>query len=112
MLIPHSLALADGGRQLYVADRENERILRFDTHTRAGVVFSKGKQLRGAVFAITLAHSGSGWPMYVVNGSMDGSKAVGFSVNSSGDVVATWSPAGVCLLSSWFLFLLSLASCL
>lgn len=95
MFVPHSLALSDDGRQLYVADRQNSRILQFDTVTGVGSVFSGAGQIQGFVYAISFTQSGDGkstWPLYAINGSYESMRAVAFTINSTGNVVATWSP--------------------
>lgn len=96
MQIPHSLALSQDGAHLFVADRLNNRILRFDTRTKEGEVFSR---VTGSMFAISLARTHDGqktWPLYAINGSLLlRQRAVGFSINSTGNIVATWSPPKV-----------------
>ena len=96
MHIPHSLALSQEGAHLFVADRLNNRILQFDTRTKKGEVFCR---VEGSMFGISLARTRDGqrtWPLYAVNGSWFVEKrAVGFSINSTGNIVATWSPPKV-----------------
>ena len=95
MHIPHSLALSQGGEHLFVADRINNRILQFDTRTKEGVVFCGAGQIEGALFAVSFARTRDGqktWPLYAVNGSWLGARSVGYSINSTGNVVVTWSP--------------------
>ena len=90
--VAHSLALLEGERKLFLADRENGRILSYDTATGEGRVFSNALAFGGTVFAISFSANGT-WPMVAVNGHTDHN--VGFTINHRGAVVATWEPAGV-----------------
>ena len=93
LMVPHSLALSKNGDELYVADRENGRIIKYDTRTGHGSVFVPPGVLGEAVYALTFATLDGDWPMYVVNGSMDKrKKAVGFTLDKYGDILNTWSP--------------------
>lgn len=91
--VPHSLALSSNGTKLYVADRENYRIVEYDTLTGNGKTFMPINKLGGAIYAITFSDRSGHWPMYAVNGSMDAQKkAVGFTIDERGEVIDTWSP--------------------
>ena len=90
--VPHSLAL--NGDMLYVADRENGRIVRYNTSTGVGVVFVDRGPLGDTVYAITFSSSEEAWPMFAINGS--GSyKGMGFTIDESGGVTDQWGPPEV-----------------
>ncbi|XP_003388865.3 PREDICTED: peptidyl-glycine alpha-amidating monooxygenase-like [Amphimedon queenslandica] len=91
--VPHSLALSSDGETLYVADRENYRIIEYNTLTGSGSVFVSSDKLGGAIYAISFADKARNWPMYAINGSMDERlRSVGFTINEEGNVVDTWYP--------------------
>ena len=91
--IPHSLALSSDGQKLYVADRENYRIVEYNTETGRGRVFVSPEKMGGAIFAISFSDKAGHWPMYAVNGSLDESmRCVGFTINKDGNVIGTWFP--------------------
>lgn len=103
LFVPHSLALSHDGKQLYVADRENGRIVVYDTSTKEGRVFADIRSgLSGAIYAIAFGSSKSDWPLYAINGSLNGriivdsDKNLGFTINKDGVVTNTWGPKEVC----------------
>lgn len=87
LFIAHSIALSASQDELYVADRENKRIVSYKTATGEGKVFSDHGL--GRVFAIAFGQEGS-WPLYVVSDSL------GLSLDSDGTVITTWGPKEVC----------------
>ena len=94
--VPHSLALSQDGHELFVADRENSRIILYDTISREGRVFVDSDVLGGAIYAISFGNLRGDWPLYAINGSMTGEdKAVGFTLHRDGSVINTWSPPEV-----------------
>ncbi len=90
LFIPHKASLSRDQSTLYIADRENQRVLSYDTSTGAAMVFSG--PLESAVYAVCVNGSG-GWPMYGVYGGKPGS--MGFSLDSHGEVMNTWGPSNV-----------------
>ena len=90
LFIPHKLALSRDQTTLFVADRENRRVLTYNTHTGASRVFSDSLDL--AVYAI-YTNGSYDWPMYGVFGGEPGS--MGFTLSKEGELVTTWGPAGV-----------------
>lgn len=91
--VPHSLALSSDGDTLYVADRENYRIVEYNTLTGSGRVFVPSDKLGGAIYAISFSDKARNWPMYAINGSMDERlTSVGFTINEEGNVIDTWYP--------------------
>ncbi|XP_064390589.1 peptidyl-glycine alpha-amidating monooxygenase-like isoform X2 [Halichondria panicea] len=88
LFIPHKASLSRDQSTLYIADRENQRVLSYDTSTGAAMVFSG--PLESAVYAVCVNGSG-GWPMYGVYGGKPGS--MGFSLDSHGEVMNTWGPS-------------------
>ncbi len=96
--VPHSMALSASQEKLYVADRENRRVVSYETATGVGKVFSDKKGL-GRVFAVSFGQGGS-WPLYAISVSSSlvqsgESESLGFSLNGDGEVTATWGPEGV-----------------
>lgn len=92
LFVPHKLSLSADRGTLFVADRENDRVLSYNTNTGVGKVFSGQRTLHGSVYAISLNGSNN-WPMYGVFGGNPGS--VGFTLDSKGAQIATWGPKNV-----------------
>ncbi len=90
LFIPHKASLSRDQTTLYIADRENQRVLSYDTNTGSARVFSG--PLGSAVYAVCVNGS-DGWPMYGVYGGKPGS--MGFSLDSRGEVMNTWGPSKV-----------------
>ena len=90
--IPHKLTLSAAQDKLYVADRENSRVVTYSTATGHGEVFGGGKDLDGKPYAI-FTNGSSDWPLHGVFGGEEGS--VGFSLDKNGEVISTWGPEGV-----------------
>ena len=94
--VPHSLSLTSDGSQLFVADRENGRIVMYDLTTKIGRVFTSNDQLNGFIYAIAFGNHDTDWPLYAINGSADQSDSCyGFTINEEGVVVGTWGPSMV-----------------
>ena len=93
LYIPHKLTLSADQNKLYLADRENSRVIVYSTATGQGKVFSSKADLDGKPYAI-FTNGSRDWPMHGVFGE-GGRGIVGFSLNSSGKVINTWGPEGV-----------------
>ena len=98
LFVPHSLALSPNEDTLYVADRENHRILAFGTSNKGGVeVFSSANEL-GRVFAVAFSGVGTGgWPMVTLNENSGegGTAAYGLSLDSHGNPQQAWGVSQV-----------------
>jgi len=100
LFIPHSLALSSSSpRKLFVADRENHRIISYDTTSGNAEVVSASAVLRNRVFAISFNGSNR-WPLYGVFGPRLSVKEsepgpMGFTVNEGGQLARTWGPEQV-----------------
>lgn len=91
LFIPHSLALSSDRTLLYVADRENGRIVCYNTSSRMGHVFAGAETLKGAIYSIAFGRLIGDWPLYAVNGSMEEEeKGYVFTLNKHGQVVDVW----------------------
>ncbi len=88
--VPHSLALSTSQDELYVADRENKRIVSYKTATGEGSVFSNHGL--GRIFAISFSRGGT-WPLYTISMSRD--NVLGLSLDDDGNVINTWGVDGV-----------------
>eukprot|EP00731_Ephydatia_muelleri_P016753 Em0009g1177a len=87
--VAHSLVVLEEEKKLFLADRENGRILSYDTVTGEGRVFSDAPVFRGAMFAISFSANET-WPMVAINGHTDHNS--GFTINKKGAVISTWGP--------------------
>ena len=88
--VPHSLALNPAQDQLFVADRENGRIVSISVSTGGVQVFSADTGL-ARVFA--LCFSGlreGGWPLVTVSEAYGGDSGRGTTVGSGGEVEVVW----------------------
>ena len=100
LYVPHSLALSSySPRKLFVADRENHRIVSYDTTSGNAEVFSDSTVLGNRVFAISFNGSSRG-PLYGVFGprflAKEGDPGpMGFTVNEGGQLARTWGPEQV-----------------
>ena len=92
LFVPHKLALSADDATLFVADRENNRVISYDISKGVGEVFSGPKTLRSSVYSISLNGSNN-WPMYGVFGGNPGS--MGFTLDNKGARIATWGPKHV-----------------
>ncbi len=92
LFIPHKLTLNSAQDKLYLADRENNRIVVYSIRTSHGEVLSSEAMLVGKPFAI-YTNGSSDWPMYGVFGGEKG--VLGFSLDRSGKVINTWGPEAV-----------------
>ncbi|CAH3014635.1 unnamed protein product [Porites evermanni] len=90
--IPHSLSLDEANGRLYVADRENSRVLALDAGS--GSLLREVKDFGERVFAVHY-HAKRGGVLHVVNGPLSYySRAQGFTFSLKSDsVVQKWSPA-------------------
>lgn len=96
LFVPHKLTLSAAEDKLFVADRENSRVIAYDMQTGRGEVFSGAAVLGGKPFAIS-TNGSRDWPMHGVFGSGKHG-VVGFSLDSSGKIINTWGPEGVSLV--------------
>jgi hypothetical protein len=97
LFVPHKVILNAARNFLYVADRENMRIISFDTSKGGhGNVLSNAATLEGRPFAISFNSSASDWPMLGVFGG--GERLMGFSVDADGNKIGTWGPQEVCFV--------------
>ena len=94
LFVPHKLTLNAAQDKLYLADRENSRVVVYGTKSGHGEVFSSKTTLGGKPFAI-FANGSSDWPMHGVFGGKKG--VMGFSLDRGGKVINTWGPQGVSL---------------
>ena len=90
MFIPHSLALSPAQDKLYVADRENKRIVSIEVAGGKVRVFSGDPGL-GRVFAVSFSGVGEGgWPLLTVSATDDGESGYGLAVGNAGDIEMLW----------------------
>ena len=112
LYIPHSVTFSKAQNRLFVADRENGRIVSYDPLTSNGKpeVFAKGLTANGkwgSLYAISFNGTG-GWPLYAIGGPMkEDGKYWGHVVSRSGESSTAWGPsmvrvaavASVCVLA-------------
>ena len=103
LFVPHSLALTRNGEELYVADRQNGRIVVYDTTIMSGRVFIGQDSLNGLIFAIAFGNHDNEWPLYAVNGSLEGGNVFGHTINNRAKVTDIWGPKQVSGLYSQLL---------
>ena len=95
LMVPHCLALSPNEDTLYVADRENHRIVSFGIlgNEEAPKVFSDDRGL-GQLFGVAFSYIGSGgWPLYGVGRSE--TESFGVVINSTGSVLERWMSSQV-----------------
>lgn len=96
MFIPHSLALNPTQDLLYVADRENKRIVSIEVLSGKVRVFSADAGL-GRVFGIAFSGVGvGGWPLLTISATDDGESGYGLAVGDTGDIKMVWGVEQVC----------------
>ena len=100
--IPHKIILNAAETSLFVADRENHRVLSFATSSRGhGQVFCREEELKGKPpYAISFNDSESDWPMYGVFGKTDHDNVMGFTIDKSGKKISIWGPDEVCTITN------------
>ena len=90
--VPHKLFLSSPSSpspRLFLADRENRRVISFDPALQTVEVFASS--LPGRVFAVAgNSSSSSEWPLYGVFG-----KGKGFVLDQDGGVLRDWGPEEV-----------------
>ena len=96
-MVPHNLALSSSSpAKLFVADRENKRIISYDTTSGHAEVFSNSTTLKNRVFAISFNGSSTRLLYGVFVPSVfakDGNtRPMGFTVNEEGQLANTWGP--------------------
>ena len=74
-----------------MADRENGRVLKYDTSLGKAMVFSESFEgFMGNVYAIAFNRTSS-WPLYAVNGPADSvEESHGLSLQENGEVATIW----------------------
>jgi len=93
LFVPHKAILDSTESYLYVADRQNRRIVSFaTTHGGRGSVFSDREELRGYPYAISLSGFEKDWQMYGVFGGRSKGRLMGFTLDSQGNVTGMWGP--------------------
>ncbi len=99
LFIPHKAILNVAEDILYVADRENGRIISYNTSSGGrGSVFCGSQELQGYPYAVYFNSSESDWPMYGVYGRAEKNEDVmGFSIDKNGRKISTWGPDEVWL---------------
>lgn len=96
MFIPHKAVLNAAQSILYVADRQNSRVLSFDvSHGGHARVFSGRLELGGYPYAIFFNDSVLDWPMYGVLGGVSSANLMGFTLDERGNKIDTWGPKEV-----------------
>lgn len=89
LFVPHSLALNPTEDLLYVADRENQRIVSIETSSGKVQVFSAERGL-GHVFGLCFSRvREGGWPLVTVSETSDGN-GYGVAVGAKGDIETVW----------------------
>ena len=100
LFVPHKAILNAAETILYVADRENYRVLSYDLTKTS----SRGRELSsamgGAPYSIAFNRSvstGLAWPMFGVFGGQrkEGKRLMGFTLDSHGKLVGSWGPTKV-----------------
>ena len=91
LYIPHSLALSKSEEELYVADRENGRIITYSTLTGHPLVSRSPDKLK-TVYGIAFNGSGS-WPLYAIGGQSHAFHGV--TIDESGEISSIWAPKDV-----------------
>ena len=92
LFVPHKLTLNAAQDRLFVADRENSRVISYDTASGHGEVLSSEMALGGKPFAV-YTNGSNDWPIHGVFGGEEG--AMGFSLDRNGKVIGSWGPEGV-----------------
>ena len=98
LFIPHKVVLNAANDMLYVADRQNRRIISYATSKGGhGSVLSGGNELGGFPYGISFNSSVSDWPMYGVFGGLavEGDMLMGFMLDVEGNKISTWGPQEV-----------------
>jgi len=100
LFVPHKAILNAAETILYVADRENHRVLSYDITKTT----SRGRELSstmdGAPYSISFngsVSSGPAWPMLGVFGGQreDDKLLMGFVMDNHGKLVGSWGPTKV-----------------
>lgn len=96
LFVPHKLTLNAAQNQLFVADRENSRVLVYNTKNGVGKVFSDAKTLGGKPYAVFMNGSFD-WPLYGVFGRSfyEKKRVYGFTLDKDGNKLCDWGPEGV-----------------
>ena len=95
LFVPHSLALDSDERLLYVADRENRRIVSIETLNGKVHVFSAVFGL-GRVFGLGFSGVGEGgWPLMTISETDSGERGYGVGLGAGGGIELLWGTAQV-----------------
>ena len=97
LYVPHSLTLNPTQDILYVADRENKRIVSIEVSSGKVRVFSAERSL-GHVFGIVFSGMAGvgGWPVIAISGADDGETGYGVTIGPRGDIETAWGVKQVC----------------
>lgn len=104
LFIPHKVILNAANDMLYVADRENGRIISYATSKGGhGSILSGGERLGGMPYGISFNSSVTDWPMYGVFGGLTDidEMPMGFKLDAEGNKIGTWGPQEVCLATGF-----------
>ena len=97
VFVPHKLSLNAEQNRLFVADRENGRVVTYDTSTGVGSVFSDSDILDGKPYAVYVNGSFD-WPVYGVFGKSlfrENEEVYGFTLDKDGNKLCVWGPEEV-----------------
>ena len=100
LYIPHSVTFSKAQNRLFVADRQNGRIVSYNPLSESGEpeVFAKGLTAGGkwgSVYAISFNGTG-GWPLYAIGGpTKEDREYRGHVVSQSGERSISWRPSVV-----------------
>lgn len=95
LFVPHSLALDADERLLYVADRENHRIVSIETLNGKVRVFS-GVFGLGRVFGLGFSGVGEGgWPLMTISETDSGERGYGVALGAGGGIELLWGTSQV-----------------
>ena len=88
--VPHSLALNPAEDELFVADRENGRIISILLSTGSVQVFSGDSGL-SRVFGVCFSGlREGGWPLLTVSEAYGGDTGYGVAVDATGEIEMVW----------------------
>ncbi len=103
LFVPHKAILNAAETILYVADRENQRLVSYNTRrvNTLGKVFREN--MAGAPYAISLnTSSSSSWQMFgVFGGVKEDGPLMGFTLDNYGRIVGKWGPKQVRIVHTY-----------
>ena len=90
LFVPHSLALNPSQDRLFIADRENHRIVSIDVLHGDVKVLSAARGL-GRVFGVGFSGlRDGGWPLVAVSNTDDGESGYGVTLDQEGAIENVW----------------------